>query len=198
MQKKCISVIVLFVFLHSLFVGCVKTTTVPMAELDEKATKCCVQEVVLATGEIYEFNDPGGKYNVVSRLITGTLNDGRKFFLDLTNEKIKEIRISTEQTISRLELARNPDQTIYEIMVGNKIYTFDQNGGRLQSEVETIYGTTTTGIEIDVPIEDILNVKLKQPDPEKTGMVAGIGIFGTILLAILAGAIFVAFTGPSI
>ena len=198
MQKKCISVIVLFVFLHSLFVGCVKTTTVPRAELDEKATKCCVQEVVLATGEKYEFNDPGGKYNVVSRLITGTLNDGRKFFLDLTNEKIKEIRISTEQTISRLELARNPDQTIYEIMVGNKIYTFDQNGGRLQSEVETIYGTTTTGIEIDVPIEDILNVKLKQPDPEKTGMVAGIGIFGTILLAILAGAIFVAFTGPSI
>ena len=185
MEIKYISMIALFTFLHSLFAGCVKTTTVPRAELDEETTKCCVQEIVLATGEIYEFKDPGGQYNIVSRLITGTLNDGRKFYLDLTNENIKEIRISTEQTISRVELARNPDQSIYEIMVGDKIYTFDQNGGRLQSEVETIYGTTTTGVEINVPIEDVLNVRLKVYDPEKTGMAAGIGVFSIVLIGLV-------------
>ena len=184
MQKKFISMIALFTFLHSLFAGCVKTTTVPRTELDEEAAKCCVQEVVLTTGEKYELKDPGGQYKVVSRLITGTLNDGRKFFLDLTNEKIKEIRISTEQTISRVELARNPDQTIYEIMVDDKIYTFDQNGGRVESEIETIHGTTTTGVEIDVPIEDVLSVKLKVYDPKKTGMAAGIGVFGAVLVFI--------------
>jgi hypothetical protein len=88
--------------------------------------------------------------------------------MDLSYKKIKEIRISTEQTISRVELARNPDQTIYEIMVGDKIYTFDQNRSRVESEVETIHGVSATGVEIDVQIENILNVKLRQADPEKT------------------------------
>lgn len=183
MQKKSISMIVLFTFLHSLFAGCVKTVTVPRAELDKEMTKCCVQEVVLTTGEKYIFVDPGGQYNVISRLIAGTLDNGRKFFLDLTDENIKEIRISTGQTISRVDLARKPDQKISEIMVGDKIYTFDQNGGRVESEVETIHGITTTGVEIGVPIENILNVKLKHADPEKTAMAAVIGIFGTVLLA---------------
>ena len=99
MHRKCISMIVLFTFLHYLIAWCYKTTTMPLEELNDETTKCCVHELILTTGEKYEFEYPGGKYNVVSRLITGTLNDGRKFFLDLTDENIKEIRISTGQTI---------------------------------------------------------------------------------------------------
>lgn len=197
MSRKCISMIVLFIFLHGIFWGCVKKTIVPKAELDKETTKCCVQEVVLSNGEKYVFVDPGGQYNVIPRLIAGTLNDGRKFFLNLTDKNIKKIRISTGQTVSRANLARNPDQKISEIMVGGIIYTFDKNGGRLLTDVETIHGTTTTGVQIDVPIEDVINAKIKSVDPEKTGTAAGIGVFGTILLAILAAAIFVAFTGPS-
>lgn len=197
MRKNYISMIVLFTFLHSIFAGCTKTITVPGAKLDRGMAECCVQTVVLTTGETYEFKEPGGEYNVVSRLITGTLNDGRPFYIDLTNEEIKEIRISAEQIISRVELARNHDQTIYEIMVGNKIYTFDHNGGRLQLDVETIHGITTSGAEMDVPIEDILNVKLKEADPEKTGMAAGIGVFGAVLIAIVVGVVAVLTIGLS-
>ena len=197
MQKKYISMMVLFAFLHSLFGGCVKKTIVPGAELDKETTKCCVQEVVLTTGEKYVFVDPGGQYNVIPRLIAGTLNDGRKFFLNLADENIKEIRISTGQIVSRVDLARNPDQKISEIMVGGIIYTFDKNGGRLLTDVETIQGMTTTGVQIDVPIEDVLNVTVKSVDPKKTGTAAAIGVFGTILLALLAAAVFVAITGPS-
>ena len=193
-----ISMMVLFTFLHSLFAGCTKTITVPGAQLDREVTDCCVQTVVLKTGETYEFKEPGGQYNFVSRLVIGTLNDGRTFYLDLTNEEIKEIRVSTEQIISRVELARNPDQTIYEITVGNKIYTFDQNGGRLQFDVETIRGITTSGDEMDVPIEDIRNVKLKQADPEKTGTAVGLGALGVILIAVAAAIVAVAIMGPSI
>jgi hypothetical protein len=82
--------IALFAFLNGLFGGCVKTTTVPKAELDEEATKCCVKEVVLMSGEKYEFKHPGGQYKVVSRLITGTLNDGRKFFWILLTKKLRK------------------------------------------------------------------------------------------------------------
>jgi hypothetical protein len=190
--------IALFAFLHSLFAGCVKTTTVPKAELDAETTKCCVLEVVLTSGEKYEFEDPGGKYKIISYLLSGTLNDGRKFFLDLSNENIKEIRISTGKTISSVDLARNPDQTISEIMVGGNIYTFDQNGGKLLTEVEAIHGITTAGVQIDVPIDDVLNLKTERVDSEKTAIAAGLGVLGVILIAVAAAVIAFAVTGPNI
>ena len=196
MSKKCIPIMVLFVFLHYLAVGCTKTIMVQPEKLSAETTECCVREIVLITGEKYELEYPGGQYAAISRLITGTLNDGRKFYLDLTNKNINEIRISTEQTISRVELARNPDQTIYEIMVGDKIYTFGQNGGRVESEVETVHGITTTGVEIDVPIEDIASVKVKREDANKTGAAMGFGVFGVIVLVVVAAIAISAATYP--
>jgi hypothetical protein len=148
--------------------------------------------VILTTGEKYEFEKPGGSYNVVPHLLTGTLNDGRKFSLDLTDESIKEIRISTEQTISRVDLANNPDQRISEIMVGGNIYTFDQNGGRLKAEVKTIRGIIKSGDEIDVPIEDILHVKVEHVDAVKTGAAVGGGVLAVVLIVVVAIAIVVA------
>ena len=178
MNRKCISMIVVFAFLHYLVAGCTKTTTVQQEELSVETTECCVHEVILTTGEKYEFEKPGGRYKVVSLLITGTLNDGRKFFLDLTNENIKEIRVPTGQMIARVDLAKNPDQRISEIRVGENIYIFDQNGGSLQTDVGTIYGKTISGDEIDVPVEDILYVKVKRDAPGRT--VAA--VFGGILI----------------
>lgn len=192
MSKKCFSIIFLFLFLHYLVVGCTKTTMVQPEKLSAETTECCVREIVLITGEKYELEYPGGQYAVIPRLITGTLNDGRKFFLDLTDEKIKEIQISTGETILRGDFAKNPDQMISKIMVGENIYIFDQNGGRLKAEVETIQGKTISGDEIDVPIEDIASVKVKRVDAKKTGAAVGAGVFGVILLVGAAIAIFVA------
>ena len=188
MRRKCISMIVLFTFLHYVVAGCSKTTTLPKVELNEGTTKCCVNELVLTTGEKYEFKEPGGKYNVVSHLITGTLNDGRKFYIDLTDKDIREIRISTKQTISKEELSRKPDQKISEIMFVHHIYTFDQNGGRLQTKVETIHGITTAGEVVDVPIEDILHAKIKRVSAGRTSG----AVLGVILVAVGALAIAVA------
>lgn len=178
MNRKCISMILVFAFLHYLVAGCTKTTMVQQEELSFETTECCVHEVILTTGEKYEFEDPGGCYKVVSRLITGNLNDGRKFFLDLTNENIKEIRALTGQIIGRVDLAETPEQRISEIKVGENIYTFDINGGSLQTDVETIYGKTISGDEIDVPVEEILYVKVKRYAPGRT--VAA--VFGGILI----------------
>lgn len=193
MRGKCISLIVLFSFLHYLVAGCVKTTTVPIAELNDKAAKCCVHELVLTTGEKYEFEHPGGQYAAISRLITGTLNDGRRFYLDLTNKNIKEIRNSTGQTISRVDLARNPDQTISEIMVGDNIYTFDQNGGKLRAEVETVHGIIKSGDEIYVPTENIASVKVKRVAADRTAAL----IVGVIVIVVAAVAIVIATSSPS-
>jgi hypothetical protein len=193
MQRKCIPMIVLFIFLHYLVAGCVKTTTMPKAELNDETAKCCVHELVLITGEKYEFKDPGGQYAAISRLVTGTLNDGRKFYQDLTNENIKEIRISTGQTISRVDLARNPDQTISEIMVGDNIYTFDQNGGKLQAGVETIHGIIKSGDEIYVPIEDVAYAMTERVDSTKSAAAAGLGVIG-IALVVAAILVISAFT----
>jgi hypothetical protein len=187
MSKKCISIMVLFAFLHYLVTGCVKTTMVQQEKLSVESTECCVHEVILTTGEKYEFERPGGRYNVVPDLLTGTLNDGRKFFLDLADENIKEIRISTGQTISRVDLAKNPDQTISEIMVDGNIYTFDQNGGRLIAEVETIHGIIKSGDEIYVPIEDILHLKVKRVDEARTAAL----VLG-VILTLVAAAIIIA------
>ena len=196
MQRKCIPMIVLFIFLHYLVAGCVKTTTMPKAELNDETAKCCVHELVLTTGEKYEFKDPGGQYAAISRLVTGTLNDGRKFYLDLTNENIKEIRVSTGQTISRVDLARNPDQTISEIMVGDKIYTFDQNGGKLQAGVETIHGIIKSGDEIYVPIEDVAYAMTERVDSTKSAAAVGLGVIGIILVVVAVGIITIATVGP--
>jgi hypothetical protein len=138
MSKKCISIMVLSAFLHYLMAGCVKTTMVQQEKLSVESTECCVYAVILTTGENYEFEKPGGRYNVVPHLLTGTLNDGRKFFLDLADENIKEIRISTGQTISSVDLAKNPDQTISEIMVDGNIYTFDQNDGVIPASLHEL------------------------------------------------------------
>jgi len=185
MSKKSISIMVLFAFLHYLVAGCVKTTMVQQEKLSVESTECCVYAVILTTGEKYEFERPGGRYNVVPHLLTGTLNDGRKFFLDLADENIKEIRISTGQTISRVDLAKSPDQTIYEIVVDGNIYTFNQNGGRLNAEVETIHGIIKSGDEIDVPIEDILHVKVKRVDEARTTALV-VGVILTIIVAAIA------------
>ena len=186
MSKKYISIMVLFAFLHSLVAGCMKTTTVQQPKINVESTECCIYEVILITGEKYEFKRPGGRYNVVPHLLTGTLNDGRKFFFDLADENIKEIRISTGQTISRVDLAKNPDQKISEIMVDGNIYTFDQNGGRLNAEVVTIHGINKYGDEIDVPMEDILHVKVKRWDAGRTAaLVVGI-VVGVIVAAVVA------------
>ena len=177
---------VLFAFLHYLVAGCVKTTMLQQEKLSVESTECCVYAVILTTGEKYEFEKPGGRYNVVPHLLTGKLNDGRKFFLDLADENIKEIRISTGQTISRGDLTKNPDQTISEILVDGNIYTFDQNRGRLIAEVETINGINKSGDEIDVPMEDILHVEVKRVAADRTAaLVVGI-VVGVIVAAVVA------------
>jgi len=189
MNRKCISMIVVFAFLHYLVAGCTKTTTVQQKELSVETTECCVHEVILTTGEKYEFEHPGGRYKVVSRLITGTLNDGRKFFLDLTNENIKEIRVPTGQIISRVDLSKNPDQRISEIRVGENLYIFDQNGGSHQTDVETIYGKTISGDEIDVPVEDILYVQVKRYAPGRTVALVfavPLALVGALAIAVVA------------
>ena len=185
MSNKYISIMVLFAFVHYLMAGCVKKTMVQQEKLSVESTECCVYAVILTTGEKYEFEKPGGRYNVVPHLLTGTLNDGRKFFLDLADENIKEIRISTGQTISRVDLAESPDQTISEIMVDGNIYTFDQNGGRLNAEVETIHGIIKSGDEIDVPIEDILHVEVKRVDEARTTALV-MGVILTVIVAAIA------------
>jgi hypothetical protein len=186
MSKKYISIMVLFAFLHYLVAGCVKTTMLQQEKLSVESTECCVYAVILTTGEKYEFEKPGGRYNVVPHLLTGKLNDGRKFFLDLADENIKEIRISTGQTISRGDLTKNPDQTISEILVDGNIYTFDQNRGRLIAEVETINGINKSGDEIDVPMEDILHVEVKRVAADRTAaLVVGI-VVGVIVAAVVA------------
>jgi hypothetical protein len=191
MSKKCISFIVLFTFLHYSVAGCVKKTTMQQEKLYDATMECitCEYEVVLTTGEKFKFKKPNVR--VVSHLITGTLNDGRNFFLDLADEDIKEIRISTEQTISRVDLANNPDQRIYEIMVGANIYTFDKNGGKLKADVKTIHGIIKSGEELDVPIEDILHVKVKHLHLVKSGLLA----VGYILLVVGAGVILLLIKG---
>ena len=190
MPQKCISMIVLFTFLHYVVVGCVKTTPVPKVDIDDETVECCVHQAVLTTGEKYEFDKTGGQYAAISRLITGTLNDGRKFYLDLTNENIKEIRISTGQTISRVDLARNPEQKISEIMVGNNIFIFDQNGGKVKAEVATIHGILNTGEEIYVPIEDIVYVNVKRVDPTRSAVAGGVGgillVVGVLAIIVVA------------
>jgi hypothetical protein len=188
---------VLFAFLHYLVAGCVKTTMVQQEKLSVESTECCVYAVILTTGEKYEFEKPGGRYNVVPHLLTGTLNDGRKFFLDLADENIKEIRISTGQTISRVDLAKNPDQTISEIMVDGDIYIFDQNGGRINAEVETIHGIIKSGDEIDVSIEDILHVKVKRVDEARTTALV-VGVILTIIVAAIAIVRAAAASSPNI
>ena len=186
MSKKYISIMVLFAFLHYLVAGCVKTTMLQQEKLSVESTECCVYAVILTTGEKYEFEKPGGRYNVVPHLLTGKLNDGRKFFLDLADENIKEIRISTGQTISRGDLTKNPDQTISEILVDGNIYTFDQNRGRLIAEVKTINGINKSGDEIDVPMEDILHVEVKRVAADRTAaLVVGI-VVGVIVAAVVA------------
>jgi hypothetical protein len=186
MSKKYISIMVLFAFLHYLVAGCVKTTMLQQEKLSVESTECCVYAVILTTGEKYEFEKPGGRYNVVPHLLTGKLNDGRKFFLDLADENIKEIRISTGQTISRGDLTKNPDQTISEILVDGNIYTFDQNRGRVIAEVETINGINKSGDEIDVPMEDILHVEVKRVAADRTAvLVVGI-VVGVIVAAVVA------------
>ena len=192
MSNKCISIMVLFAFVPYLVAGCVKTTMVQQEKLSIETPECCVYAVILTTGEKYEFEKPGGRYNVVPHLLTGTLNDGRKFFLDLADENIKEIRISAGQTISSVDLAKNPDQTISEIMVDGNIYTFDQNGGRLNAEVETIHGIIKSGDEIDVPMEDILHVKVKRVAAGRTAAL----VVGVILFVVAAVAIAAAASGP--
>ena len=67
-------------------------------------------------------------------------------------------------------------------MVDENIYTFDQNGGRLKAEVETIQGKTISGDEIDVPIEDIASVKVKRV---AAGRSAGLAV-GVILIVVAA------------
>ena len=182
MQKKSISIIVLFTFLYSLFTGCAKTTVVQQDKLRLESMECCFDEVILTTGEKYEFEKPGGRYYIVPHLIRGNLNDGRNLSFDLADEKIKEIRISTGESISRVDLAINPDQTISEITVGDNIYTFDQNGGRLKSEVEMIHGKIKSGAEIDVPLEDILHVKVKRVSAGRTAAF----VVGVILIVVVA------------
>jgi hypothetical protein len=107
MSNKFISIMILFAFVHYLAAGCVKITMVQQEKLSVKSTECCVNAVILTTGEKYEFEKPVGRYIVVPHLLTDILNDGRKFFLDLADENIKEIRISTGQTISRVDLAKS-------------------------------------------------------------------------------------------
>ena len=188
MIRKYTTIIVLFAFLNNLVLGCSKTTVVQKAELNEETSKCCVHELVLTTGEKFEFKDPGGHYQVVSYLVTGTLNDGRRVFFDLSGDNITELRVSTGKIVSPHDLTKDPDQKISEIRRGNDIYTFDRNGGKVVKEVETIHGITSTGMQMDVPIDDILSAKIKRVDAARSSGAA----LGVILVAVGALAIGVA------
>ena len=78
-------------------------------------------------------------------------------------------------------------------MVGDNIYTFDQNGGKLQAGVETIHGIIKSGDEIYVPIEDVAYAMTERVDSSKSAAAAGLGVLG-ITLVVIAVVVISAFT----
>ena len=193
MNRKCISMIVLLTFFQYLIIGCTKTNILPKKNLYDQTMKCCIYEVRLTTGEKYKFQRPGGHHNIVKRLISGNLTDGKRFFVDLDDENINEIQTFTGEIISKIEIHKYHEQKIHEIVVGKNTYTFDQDGGKLQNNVETIYGKLVSGATINVPIEEIDKVKITQ---FAGGRTAGLGA-GVVLLVVVVVVLAAAFLTPS-
>jgi len=73
---------VLFAFLHSLVAGCMKTTTVQQPKINVESTECCIYEVILITGEKYEFKRPGGR-NFSINYGTNNKNAGQTYYVVL-------------------------------------------------------------------------------------------------------------------
>jgi hypothetical protein len=82
-------------------------------------------------------------------------------------------------------------------MVGDKIYTFDQNGGKLQAGVGTIHGIIKSGDEIYVPIEDVAYAMTERVDSTKSAAAVGLGVIGIILVVVAVGIITIATVGLS-
>jgi hypothetical protein len=104
-------------------------------------------------------------------------------------DNIREVRVKAPNVISTNTLLNNPNTSVQEIIIGNKLHTFKYPGATLTSSQSVLYGITFGGKSVSIPYENILYVKVKRVD---TGgailatlgvMVLIVGIIGLIAMA---------------
>jgi hypothetical protein len=146
-----------------------------------------IKELVLDDNLVSKSRDITWQYAKADNLLVGTRENGTT--VKIEGERIKEIRIATGKTVTKEELLNNPQQPIYEVVEGANIYIFDQDRGFLKTGAPAIEGYTLSGAKINIPIENILYLKIERVDATATffsilfGLVLVLGVLFVIALA---------------
>jgi len=151
-----------------------------------------IAEVVLSNGTLGIFDEQGGKYDKAKRVITGRATDGSSTKIDLN--KVREIRTSHPETISKQDFLSKKDQFVAELVIQNRsVVTFDEKGGRLTGAEDYISGYTKDLKPVNVNVDDVLYVRVKRLDP----VLSTLAVIGVLALAAVAAVAIIAATKES-
>lgn len=140
-----------------------------------------IREVVLRSGFVASFQDPGARYDSTVRAIKGTRTDGKRVSYNIAG--VASIRTEVPEAVRTSGL--NSEQTVYEALdPDNFIFTFGPKGGHLVTRPPGFYGTDGSGKLVEVSADDVLYARVTRTNAA-----------GTILatLGVIAGAVLVLF-----
>ena len=106
---------------------------------------------------MYTFNNNGAEYDTTNGVIEGTLKDGSKFSEPLNH--LTSIYIETPETMTIEQLSNNENIKIQQLIIkNNRVFTFDENGGKLIIDKNYVVGKKENGKETQINLDDLTNM----------------------------------------
>jgi hypothetical protein len=140
-----------------LLVGCSETEKVSTEEVfmsDEK-----IIEAILTDGSSVVFNEKGGQYQLINSVLVGTTIEDKEISLPL--DDVFELRENKPRDVPISDVG---DSKIIEVLsFNNRLYIFNDSGGKYDKEKNEIIGTTKDGAKLKLNPDHILEIHIDQP-----------------------------------
>lgn len=160
----------------------------PPSIKNEELNNKRITEIIANDYTLYEFGPKGATYIKDKSEIVGFDKYGRQFEITLNN--ILQIHTEEPQLIPTSKISLYPDTLITQVVNNdNRIYIFDQTGGKYVKEHDIVKGVTTSGNPVEINPDSILYANVKRTDVAGT-ILASIGL--VLLFALGVGLIIAA------
>ncbi len=151
-----------------------------------------IAEVILKDNSLVTFEAPGAAYDKKTGEITGAQFPRGNVSYQL--DQLSSIRAQRPSVIRVVDLNRQPDQRVYEVVdKWYTVFTFDSTGGHIASVSSGFYGKSKDGDHVEVAADSVLYAAVERIDPVGTALAT----LGVIVAVIGVAALIVAATKQS-
>jgi hypothetical protein len=192
MLRQAVNTVTLIALVNLTFAGCSKVVNIKLDEVAVDTPKR-ITGVVTKSGEDVTFDDKGGKYEPVHRLINGTDVHGVPFIGSLKELDSVRVIVRAEDSLSPFSISARhlpeylrplkADEIVNVRTLGGTTHRF-WDGGRVNLLNRQILGLSITRSSLMIPFDSVAYVGVKRPDVLKSSLLT-VGLVTVITVLIV-------------